>query len=134
MFKKLSAVGLFVKNLDRSIEFYRDKVGLKLKTHEQGFAAFELGEIELAILDLPTAAGMIKDEVIKPKVPAGEPVRHSICVDVGNIDETYQALTKKGVVFVKPPFDQPWGQRTAYFKDPDNNIWEIYEWKTSQDS
>ncbi|MDA4131655.1 MAG: VOC family protein, partial [Thaumarchaeota archaeon] len=27
--------------------------------------------------------------------------------------------------FVKPPTTQPWGQRIAYFEDPEGNLWEI---------
>jgi len=131
MFEKVSAIGLFVADLDQSVEFYRDRIGLTLKTQEKGFAAFDLGGVELALLDLPAAAEMITEDVVRPKVPAG-PVRHSLSIDVGDVDSTHQVLVERGVEFVKPPVDQPWGQRTAYFRDPDNNIWEIYAWKPSQ--
>ena len=26
---------------------------------------------------------------------------------------------------LKPPTTQPWGLRTAYFADPEGNLWEI---------
>lgn len=133
MFEKVSAIGLFVTDLEQSIVFYRDKVGLKLKSQEKGFAALELGGIELALIDLPTAAEMITEVVVSPKKPAG-PVRHSLSVDVGNVEATYREFLAKGVEFVKPPVDQPWGQTTAYFHDPDGNVWEIYTWKTPQGS
>ncbi|MEK7118926.1 MAG: VOC family protein [Patescibacteria group bacterium] len=45
-----------------------------------------------------------------------------------NIDLLYQQLRDKGVQFMKAPETQPWGQRTAYFTDPDGNIWEIQQW------
>lgn len=45
-----------------------------------------------------------------------------------NIDSDYQQLQAKGVQFIGIPKTQPWGQRTAYFTDPDGNIWEIQQW------
>ena len=49
-----------------------------------------------------------------------------------NVDLTYQQLVKDGVQFIRPPETQPWGQRTAYFTDPDGNIWEIQQWVQTQ--
>ncbi|MDG6994724.1 MAG: VOC family protein [Nitrososphaerota archaeon] len=34
-------------------------------------------------------------------------------------------LKSKGVHFIKPPTTHPWGQRIAYFEDPEGNLWEI---------
>lgn len=45
-----------------------------------------------------------------------------------DIDADYQHLKAKGVQFMSTPKTQPWGQRTAYFTDPDGNIWEIQQW------
>jgi len=41
------------------------------------------------------------------------------------VDREYEELGQKGVHFVKPPTTQPWGQRIAYFEDPEGNLWEI---------
>ncbi|MEZ4666830.1 MAG: VOC family protein [Anaerolineae bacterium] len=51
--------------------------------------------------------------------------RIMLCSDVENIDANYNTLTAKGVTFIKPPISQPWGWRTAYFADPEGNIWEF---------
>jgi uncharacterized glyoxalase superfamily protein PhnB len=48
-----------------------------------------------------------------------------LCADVADVDAVYQTLTAKGVAFIKPPIDQDWGWRTAYFADPEGNIWEL---------
>lgn len=49
-----------------------------------------------------------------------------------DIDADYQQLKEKGVQFIKEPTTQPWGQRTAYFTDPDGNIWEIQQWMNNK--
>ena len=38
---------------------------------------------------------------------------------------TYEELIAKGVRFLRPPIDHPWGKRTAPFADPEGNLWEI---------
>ena len=45
-----------------------------------------------------------------------------------NVDSDYEQLKAKGVQFIQEPKTQVHGQRTAYFKDPDGNIWEIQQW------
>lgn len=45
-----------------------------------------------------------------------------------DVDTDYQQLVANGVQFIKGPETQSWGQRTAYFTDPDGNIWEIQQW------
>jgi len=48
--------------------------------------------------------------------------------ETDNIDKQYEELKDKGVNFISKPATQPWGQRTAYFTDPDGYIWEIQQW------
>jgi uncharacterized glyoxalase superfamily protein PhnB len=44
---------------------------------------------------------------------------------VDDVDELHAELAAKGVEFVREPIDREWGLRTAHFKDPDGNVWEI---------
>lgn len=123
MFSKINAVVLLARHFDACVEFYRDTLGLKVKNTDQGFMSFDFGEMELALMDLSAASGMVSEEAIQP---AAEGVHRALLAAfVENTDATYEALRAKGIQFVKPPTTQPWGQRTAYFKDPDSNMWEI---------
>jgi len=49
-----------------------------------------------------------------------------------DIDSDYEKLKANGVQFITQPKTQPWGQRTAYFTDPDGNIWEIQKWESNK--
>lgn len=123
MINGINVTVLFVRNFDECVKFYRDTLGFKVKETNEGFISFELQGQELALMDLPSASEMISEEVIQP---AQEGVRRFLLAAfVQNTDEIYEALKAKGVQFIKPPTTQPWGQRTAYFTDPDGNIWEI---------
>jgi len=55
------------------------------------------------------------------QVRPGEETIHRTyyAVFVEDVDREYEELRKKGVHFVKPPTTQPWGQRIAYFEDPE---------------
>ncbi len=46
-------------------------------------------------------------------------------VFVQDVDKEYEELSAKGVHFVNKPTTHPWGQRIAYFEDPEGNLWEI---------
>lgn len=123
MITRINAAVLFVRDFDACVKFYRDTLGLKVKDSDVGFMSFSVEGQELALMDLAGASQMISEEVIQPK-KKGAP-RFLLGAFVENTDETYEALKAKGVAFIKPPTTQPWGQRTAYFQDPDGNIWEI---------
>lgn len=46
--------------------------------------------------------------------------------DAAEVDITYDMLVAKGASPIKQAEDMPWGQRTAFFADPDGNIHEIF--------
>jgi lactoylglutathione lyase len=123
MIDKISAHLIMVQDFDKSFKFYQDTLEFKTVTNEKGFAAFKIGESTLAVLDISMAADMISEDAIQP---AKEFIPRSLfAVFIDDCDAEYERLKAKGVHFIKPPVTQPWGQRTAYFTDPDGNIWEI---------
>jgi lactoylglutathione lyase len=44
-----------------------------------------------------------------------------LCLYVDDIDAAAEKLRKLGGREVSPPADQPWGERVAYFEDPDGH-------------
>ena len=44
---------------------------------------------------------------------------------VTDVEKACKELKSKGVEIFEGPKKTPWGQEVAYFKDPDNNVWEI---------
>ncbi len=124
MIRRINATVLFVHDLDQAMKFYRDLLGFEVTFGDAVSFAFRLEDQDFVVLTLPAAAEMVGDEALAPLDRAGH--RVLLCADVGDVDATYQALMAKGVAFIKPPKDQAWGRRTAYFADPDGNLWELY--------
>ena len=42
--------------------------------------------------------------------------------EVKEVDEEYARLKQLGIDIAKSPFDNPWGTRNFYFKDPEGNL------------
>jgi lactoylglutathione lyase len=121
MIRKVNATVLFVEDLDRTMKFYRDILGLEVGFSDDVSYALRMDGQDFAIVKVSAGVEMLNKEVL-----AAQPGhRVMLCADVEDIDAVYQALTAKGVAFIKPPIDQNWGWRTAYFADPEGNIWEF---------
>src|SRR5258708_2107571 len=124
MLGRISAIVLFVQDLDRCVMFYRDLLGFQYTFNDDVSYGFKLGDQDFLLLTLPAAAKMVGDEALAPGNPSGHHML--LCVGVESVDATYQALMAKGLVFIRPPKDQAWGRRTAYFADPEGNLWELW--------
>ncbi|MDE1858590.1 MAG: VOC family protein [Thaumarchaeota archaeon] len=126
MIDHLNAHILAVKHLEECVAFYRDKLGFELKDKQDDFAYFvfdKKGGAGLGLLTLEAAATMISQEHIRPKEDTVH--RDYFAVFVDDVDKEYAELVEKGVHFVNPPKTHPWGQRIAYFEDPEGNLWEV---------
>jgi methylmalonyl-CoA/ethylmalonyl-CoA epimerase len=101
MITKIHHIGIAVHDLDKSLEFYRDVMGLHVHAldtvEDQGVRAalLTIGESEIELLE-PTRpdAGMAK--FLERK---GEGLHH-ICFETPTVDEDLEELKEKGVELV----------------------------------
>ncbi len=119
MFNKLFAVCLLVDDFEKSLDFYKNILGLEINSNESKFANFKLGETELAIFQKNEAITLFPMKYMK----AGGGT--CICFQVDDVAKTCNDLKSKGVEIIDGPKETSWGQTVAYFLDPDDNIWEI---------
>jgi len=123
IFRKVNGVVLIVQDLDRCVAFYRDTLGLQVTFSDSDSVAFRLEDQDFVLLKVSAAVQMMGEAALSPHQEAGH--RFFLCADVEDVDAAYKTLTAKGVAFIKPPIDQAWGLRTAYFADPEGNLWEF---------
>ena len=121
---EISSILVFVQDLDGCTAFYRDTLQLPYLGSEDHLAAFRLDDGKMVVLLSPAGAKEILRTGVKALSSAGGP-RGLVSLSVADVDATYEELTARGVTFVLPPTDQPWGIRMAHFVDPEGNIWEI---------
>lgn len=100
MFNQVDYTIVYVSNMGRSIEFYRDILGLKLKTHSEDWTEFQSGTGTLAL-----HAGGKPQEFNHAAGGKREPLAGTchIGFSVDNVDTVYEKLKSKGMKFVMPP-------------------------------
>lgn len=125
MVRDIVATVLFVRDLDRCLAFYRDALGLEVQNSDAHSAAFKMEGIYFLLLDPSAAASLIGSEEDELKIEIEGGPRGLLAAEVKNVNVAYEELSAKGVMFRRPPTDQPWGLRTAHFADPEGNLWEI---------
>lgn len=82
-------------------------------------------------MDIAGAHDLLSEEALAVPRPTG--VTSQLVAFVDDVDGIYAELVAQRVEFVRKPVDREWGLRTAHFKDPDGNIWEIAQ-PVSKDS
>ncbi|MGC2034329.1 MAG: VOC family protein [Thermoplasmata archaeon] len=127
MIDHVNAVVLPVRDVKKCTAFYRDTLGFKLN-HEDDESAFlsidgKKGGLVLGLIAIDNVAQLISEDQVRPREETIHRTYYAVFVE--NVDQEYEELRAKGVRFVKPPTTHPWGQRIAYFEDPEGNLWEI---------
>ena len=103
-------VSVPVTDMERSIAFYGETLGLPRASKTQGWPEFQLGEnVSLYLVD-PTNIGREFEG----------PHTSSIALRVPDVEAAKQALAAKGVTFVGETFDTG-VCHMAIFHDPDGN-------------
>ena len=112
---KVGAIVFFVRELGRSIDFYRDTLGLPVNPvegHDGPFALAQLGDVTLVFIAREVRVGE------SPVVVFG--------LD-GGIDDYAEALVARGVEIVVPVSETPDGGLSIDFVDPDRNVLSLYQ-------
>jgi predicted enzyme related to lactoylglutathione lyase len=103
MIKRIKFLGIPVRDQDRALNFYTEKLGFRVLTDQQ-FSETQRW-IELSIPGAETGIVLFTPDGQQDRI--GTFVNTSWEVD--NIDKTYADLQNKGVEFAGPPEKQPWG-------------------------
>jgi len=106
---QISVVMLGVHVVARSLEFYRDQLGLKVQNEIPGFAFLNAGAVTLCLSE---PAAKVRGQI----AGAGETV-----FSVEDIAAAYQALLGRGVQFTHEPRSITPTTKAANFDDPDGN-------------
>lgn len=115
---------VIVEDLERALNFYTGMLGLELAHRSGPFAQMQTGTTRLAFYTRKAMAQTLEFAILPPanSAPAFE-----LGFKVDDVDAAYRELTGKGVPSVASPADRPWGQRTAYVRDPDGYLIELVQ-------
>ena len=120
---RLTLVTLGVSDLDRSIRFYRDGLGLPMRDGPEGVAFFETRGTWLSLYPRHALA---EDIGTGPDGTgfAGFTLAHNVR-SPEDVDRTLREAVDAGARLVKPGQKVFWGGYSGYFADPDGFMWEV---------
>lgn len=122
-----------IRNLDHTVllcarlaetrAFYRDVMGFPIETDMPTWVSFRVGSALLSLR--PRGPWSVCDDGPMPMGSAA--VQLAFRVPPPAVDACHAELIAKGVTILREPTDLPaWRHRTLFFRDPEDNIIEIY--------
>jgi catechol 2,3-dioxygenase-like lactoylglutathione lyase family enzyme len=104
--------------------FYRS-LGWEEAMTGDDFVVFKTGGALLALFSLDE---LVKDANVTTPVATDGFKGVTLAINVeerDKVDEVINGVKAAGARILKEPVDAFWGGRTAYFADPENNVWEV---------
>src|SRR4029079_11484891 len=126
----VTLITLGVDDLERSLRFYRDGLGLPTEgivgtEFEHGAVAFFTLQSGLTLALWPRES--IAHDTGLPASPPS-PTDFTIAHNVSSRDEVADVMSQAGAAgarIVKPPAETFYGGYAGYFQDPDGHLWEV---------
>lgn len=127
---RLTVITIGVDNLEQSLRFYRDGLGLMT----EGIVGQEFEHGAVAFFDLQPGLRLALwprqsisyDSGVEASDPS--PTEFTLGHNVSSKDEVDEVLAQTrnaGATIVKPAQDTFWGGYAGYFQDPDGHLWEV---------
>jgi catechol 2,3-dioxygenase-like lactoylglutathione lyase family enzyme len=118
---------LGVTDLERSLRFYRDGLGLPTTwSPDKGVIFFQMRGTALALYPYAHLAKDVSPGMQPGPIPkfAGITLAHNVR-EKREVDEILARAEAAGAKIVKPAQDAFWGGYSGYFSDPDGYLWEV---------
>jgi catechol 2,3-dioxygenase-like lactoylglutathione lyase family enzyme len=127
---RIKVVTLGVGDLEESLAFYRDGLGLPTQgvigtEFEDGAVVFfDMNDDLILALYLKSALANDARVSAGPPNPAEFSIGH-IVRSKREVDALMEEAERAGAKITDPAHDRFWGGYSGYFQDPDGHLWEI---------
>jgi catechol 2,3-dioxygenase-like lactoylglutathione lyase family enzyme len=120
--KKISAMSLFVEDLQETKAFYQDVFDVQVVYEDAVSAAVKFENVVINLLHVSAAP-----ELVEPGAVAGQETgsRFQLSIWVDDVDAVCTDLQTRGVTLLSGPSNKAWGLRVATFTDPAGHSWEV---------
>jgi lactoylglutathione lyase len=119
---RVGYVILFVADLERSVAFYRDVLGVPFRLQGDGYVEFATEGARFGLYDRGRLGELTGQDAAAPGRPGGE-----VVFLVGDVDAEAARLRGAGATILNGPVDRVWGHRTLHLEDPDGFVVELAE-------
>ena len=120
---RISLITLGVKNLEKSVRFYRDGLGFPQMESPPSVAFFTLNGTWLGLYSREALA---EDAMVPAEGSGfgGFALAHNVTSET-EVDEVLEQAVAAGATLTKAGQKVFWGGYSGYFKDPDGHLWEV---------
>ena len=127
---RITFVTLGVDDLERSLRFYRDGLGLPTK----GIVGQEFPHGAVVFIDLQAGVKLALWPRVSIAHDTGLPVGPKSSTEFtlahnvrskSEVEAVMQQAQRAGAIIVKAAHGTVWGGYAGYFQDPDNHVWEV---------
>ncbi len=123
---RIDLITIVVDDVPKMVTFYRDVLGFQIKIDMGNYVEFANEGVRFSIC---TRSVMYEatQHVTYKNPRSGQNFELAFPLNTPDeVDRAYAQIVAKGAVPVCPPADMPWGQRAAFFADPEGNIHELF--------
>jgi hypothetical protein len=127
---RVTVITICVDDLERSVKFYEEGLGLKT----EGIIGKEFEHGSVAFFDLQSGLKLaiwLRESLAHDSgLPLGKPsatelsLGHNVNSKI-EVDTVMAQAKNAGAVIAKPAQDTFWGGYAGYFQDPDQHLWEV---------
>lgn len=127
---RITVITVGVDDLERSLRFYRDGLGL----HTEGIVGTEFEHGAVAFFELHAGLKLAIWPRKSISHDSGVPLENASATEFtlghnvsskAEVDTVMAQAKKAGAVITKEAHDTFWGGYAGYFQDPDRHLWEV---------
>ncbi|MGL4858674.1 MAG: VOC family protein [Enterobacteriaceae bacterium] len=120
---KLQYTILYVDDVRRTLAFYQQAFGLKVKyLHEEG----DYGELDTGNTTLSfSSRALLKQLKLNPQRPDARAPCFEIAFSTEDVPGAVERALSAGATLIQPAEETPWGQTVAYVADHEGFLVEI---------
>lgn len=126
---KLSHCFVVVDDQDRALAFYRDAVGLEVRTDATmgDMRWLTVGpraqpEIEIGLMAMSQYPGTSAADLEAARALLAKGLLQGVIFATDDCDATFERIRQGGAEVLQEPIDQPYGVRDCAFRDPAGNM------------
>lgn len=112
---------LYVQDQQRSRDLYRVLLDREPVLDVPGMTEFDLGGCKLGLMPASGIARIITPALPHPDAGHGVP-RCELYLRVDDLDAAIARAMQAGLAVISPAAERDWGDRVAYFADPDGHV------------
>lgn len=123
---RIALITVLTDDVSAMRAFYEGVLGFEVKTDMDQYIEFDCKGVRFSIChrDVMREA---TEHAAYAESPSGQRLELAFpCTSPEDVDASYRSIVAAGAAPVKPPADMPWGQRAAFFADPEGNIHELF--------